>query len=252
MHSFASHRTGALTGAAILILASPAWSGPPMASDDPGILDPGQWEFIVGAAGASSESGEVYELPVLDISYGISENLQVSAAYPHVVVDPADASTDRDFGNLELGFKWRFYNGEKLRLSVAPAYLFGLSLSAALRGIGEDTDIIALPAQLEYDLPGEWRINGELGYAVIRDGTDEWGYGVFLSHPLGSRAEAMVELYGATSSEFDESVLNFTLGIDYAFTDALHLLGSVGSGLREPAGSEELDYEFFIGLQYFR
>ncbi len=221
-----------------------------MVIDDPGILDPGQWEFITAVTGESARSGEVYELPVFDVSYGITPDIQASMVYPYVRVDESGSGSESDFGNLEVAVKWRFWNSEELQVSLGPGYQLGVSSRDAARGIGAETDSLSLPIDLEYALGGDWRLNAEIGYGIVSDGSDEWGYGVSVAHPLGSRTEAMFELYGGALSDFDDDFLGWTLGFDVALTDPLHLLLSGGTGLREPAGAEDVDYSFFLGLQY--
>jgi outer membrane receptor protein involved in Fe transport len=150
-----------------------------------------------------------------------------------------------------LGAKWRFLNRDNLQLAVAPGYAFGISAGAAKRGIADDEDIFYLPLELGYTL-GNWGFNAELGYASIKNDPDGWGYGAAVSHPLGDRIEIMFELYGGSDDSFDNDNLNFHVGLDFAWTDSLNLLFAIGSGLREPSGSEELDLDLFLGLQFVR
>jgi len=236
---------------AVVSLTTVANAGPPLFIDDPGILDPGQWEIIVAASTAKAKDGaQATELPVLDVSVGLTENTQISVAYPYVFVDPVDAPSDSEFGNLAVGFKWRFYNSENLQISFAPGYLFGISLTAATLGVGSDTAIVALPVNFEYAF-GDWTLNAELAYAVIREAEDEVVYGVALGHPVGKRTRLFFEIYGATNSELGDNIVNFNIGADVEITPAWHLLLAMGSGISEPTGAEELDYTGYLGLQYF-
>jgi len=245
------HCLPGIAAATGLIFAAPAVAGPPLNIDDPGILDPGQWEIIVASSTAKEEGGgTATELPVLDVSVGLSENTQISAAYPYVVVDPEGASSDSDFGNLSLGFKWRFYNSENLQIAFAPGYLFGISLAAATVGIGSDNEIAVLPVNLEYSF-GDWTLNAELGYGAIKEEEDEVAFGAALGHPVGNRTQLMLEIYGATNSELDDAFVNFNVGADIEITPAWHLLLALGSRISEPSGAAELDYTGFLGIQYF-
>jgi hypothetical protein len=233
------------------IFPSPLMAGPPLAIDDPGILDPGQWEIIVATTMASTKEGEAYEAPLLDISYGLTPNTQVAASLPYVFVSPKHESSSSDFGNLAIGYKWRFINNNKLQVAFAPAYAFGIRLSAALRGIGDDTNIVFLPLELQYEI-GDWSLNGEWGYVSLESGGDGWGYGTALSRPVGQRTVLMFEIYGGADTDFDNDDLNFHIGFDTELRPDFHLLFAAGSGLREPAGATELDFDIFLGLQYFR
>jgi len=238
---------------AIVLVALPGrlLGGPPLAIDDPGILDPGQWEIIVAATMASTDEGEAYQAPLLDVSYGLTPNTQVGVSLPYVFVSPANESSDSDFGNLAIGYKWRFINNDRLQVAFAPAYAFGIRLSAALRGVGDETDILFLPLEVQYEIGG-WSLNGEWGYVSLESGGDGWGYGAALSRPVGQTTVLMFELYGGADTDFDNDNLNFHIGFDTELRTDLHLLFSAGSGLREPTGAVGLDFDVFFGLQYFR
>jgi hypothetical protein len=225
-------------------------AGPPLAIDDPGVIDPGQWEFIVAATVASTNKGDVYQAPILDVSYGLTPNTQAVVVLPYVFVDPQNESSGSDVGNLAIGYKWRFFNNDKLQVAFAPGYVFGISVSAAKRGIGDDTGILYLPLNFQYEF-GAWSVNGEWGYVSVDSAEDAWGYGAALSRPVGPRTQIMFELYGGADTNYDNDDLNFHIGFDTELRPDFHLLFSAGSGLREPAGTE-LDFDIFLGLQYFR
>jgi hypothetical protein len=233
------------------IFPSPLMAGPPLAIDDPGILDPGQWEIIVAATMASTNEGEAYQAPLLDVSYGLTPNTQVGISLPYVFVSPDNQNSTSEFGNLAVGYKWRFINNDKLQVAFAPAYAFGIRLSAALRGVGDDTNIVFLPLELQYEI-ADWSLNGEWGYVSLESGGDGWGYGAALSRPVGQRTVIMFEIYGGADTGFDNDDLNFHIGFDTELRPDFHLLFAAGSGLREPAGATELDFDIFLGLQYFR
>ena len=235
----------------VVVLPGRLVAGPPLAIDDPGVLDPGQWEIIVAATTASTNEGEAYQAPLLDVSYGLTPNTQVSASMPYVFVSPDNDSSGSDFGNLAIGYKWRFVNNDQLQVAFAPAYAFGIRLSAALRGVGDETDLLFLPLNFQYEI-GNWSLNGEFGYVSVESADDALGYGAALSRPVGERTAIMFELYGGSETDFDNDDLNFHIGFDTELRPDFHLLFSAGSGLREPSGTAELDYDVFLGVQYFR
>lgn len=233
-------------------MATRADAGPPLAIDDPGVLEPGQWELIGAITFARSDAGHAAELPLADMSYGLTPNTQISAAYPYVFSNPADETATSDFGNLSIGFKWRFFESERLQVAFAPGVTFGISLNATKLGIGDDEHIELLPINFQYALGGDWTLNGEIGLALVHQDEDEWAYGLAIGHPLANRAQLMFELYGATDSELDNNVLNFHVGVDVALTGALHVLAAVGAGLSAPTGADKLNLDLYLGLQYFK
>ncbi len=242
---------GSFLLATVCVFLNAALAGPPLEIDDPGILDPGQWEIITAATMTSTNAGDVYEAPVLDVSYGVAKQVQVSAAFPYVFADPDDGSSESDFGNLEIGLKWRFVDEENLLIAVAPLYVFGVSASRAQRGIGNETDVFGLPFLLETNF-GDWRLNASLAYEAVQSDRDSLAYGAALAHPFGARTEILFEIYGAADTEFDDDVLNFHLAFDTELAEDLHLLFAAGSAIRDPDDGEELDFDIYLGLQFFR
>lgn len=177
----------ALLSAGILIgYAGLTEAGPPLVIDDPGILDCGQWEIIVAGSTVGTDNVDVYEI-VLDVSVGLSANTQLSVAVPYVEANPAGDTSTRDISNPSVGFKWRFVNTDNLQVAFAPAYAFGITLSAALRGVGDTGNILFLPVNFEYAL-GNWTLNGEFGYVATEADFDGYAYGAAIGHPVGSKA----------------------------------------------------------------
>jgi hypothetical protein len=244
-------RKSAALALAIFGLVGIAKAGPPLTIDDPVILDPGQWEIIGAVSSARRDSGSFYQLPLLDVSVGLTENTQLSANMPYVLVNPTGEPSKWDFGNLVLGFKWRFVHTENLQVAFAPAYAFGLTASAALLGVGNAENITLLPLDVEYAL-GNWTLNGEIGYANVDGDRDGWVYGAAIGHPFGERTQLLFELYGAAGRNFEQDSLNYHIGFDFEITPAWHLLVSGGAGLREPDSFDKLDLDLFLGIQHFR
>ena len=225
-------------------------AGPPLEIDDPGILDPGQWEIIGAVTGATSKSADVYEAPLVDVSYGLTPKTQLGASLPFAHSNVDGEQSDRAFSNASFGFKWQFASTDAYQVAFAPTYNLGISAAAARRGVGEDTDILFLPVNFEYAV-GNWTVNGEFGYASVVNGIDALGYGAAFGHPLGQRVQFMVEIYGGAESDFANDNGNFHVGLDIEQHPKLHWLMSAGSGIWEPAGDEGLDFDFFVGIQYF-
>lgn len=236
---------------AICVFMGQPLAGPPLTTDDPGITDFREWEIIAAATGATSDAVDVYQLPLLDISYGLTPNTELSASLPYVFADVAGARSDNDLGNLAVGFKWQFLNRENVQLSFAPIFAFGIRASAAQRGVGADDGILFLPVNFQYTIGGEWTVIGEFGYASVKNNADALGYGVAFGHPIGRRTQILFEIFGASETDFAEDNLNFHVGFDIELNPRLHWLMAFGSGLSSPDDREELDFDFYLGVQYF-
>lgn len=238
---------------ALLVVCQTTFAGPPLETEDPEILDQWQWEIITATTLTSTDAVDTWQAPLLDLSLGlIQDYVQVFAAYPYVHVDPDEGDSEWDFGNLETGVKWRFVNTERLQLAAEFLYTFGVSRKTALQGIGDDEDVAAFLVPVQYQVNDKWRVNTSAGYASVDDAKDEWFYGAAVAYGLNDRWELLFELSGATDNDFDDDTLDVRAGFDFAFTEDFHFLFSAATGLREPDGEDELDYDIFVGLQFFQ
>lgn len=232
---------------------SPVLAGPPLSIDDPGILEPMQLEFITATTLASTGAGKYAQIPLLDLSLGlIQDSVQLSVVYPFIYVNPDDGGSASDFGNPGLGVKWRFLSVGQLQMAVAPSYVFGVTPGVAAQGIGDQKDVMTVPVNAEYRFNDAWRINGEARYMKVDDGDDEWGYAAAVAYTLNKRWEFLFELSAITEHGVDIDYLETRVGFDATVTESVHVLFSIATGLREPNSVDKLDYDMFIGIQYFR
>jgi hypothetical protein len=55
-----------------------AQGGPPMITDDPGTPGPGKWENNVAIAFEHRSDETAYDLPAIDLNYGVGEHIQLT------------------------------------------------------------------------------------------------------------------------------------------------------------------------------
>ena len=94
--------------------------------------------------------------------------------------------------------------------------------------------------------------NGQIGYAMARDETDSWDYGLALTRPVNDRLNLMAEIYGDADKDFDDSNLAWLVGVDFAINEDNHFLFSIGTGIKDADDDDELDVAAFVGFQMFR
>lgn len=245
-----TRRCASSSFAGLIMILSGAEAGPPLSIDDPGILDPGQLEFILAGAFEDSDESLDYELPIADISYGLTPNVQLSVTASRAVTDPDPGEAKSDFGPGSVGVKWRFWNQGGLEVSVAPFFETLLRDGAADRDVIEDIDAWTIPVQAQYSF-ASWRLNAEVGYSAIADSDDEWAYGVAATRPVSDDLELMAEIHGGVLKDLHDHGMLYRLGLDWAARDEFHVLFSVGSSVHQ-SGAEDLDLQGYLGLQWFR
>jgi hypothetical protein len=102
-------------------------SSPPMVIDDTSTPGPGKWEAnLVFGADLSTDS-DTYESPLVDINYGVGENVQLKYEVPYaftrnLLADEAgnkETVRARGVADSIVGVKYRFYDNDETNLSLA-------------------------------------------------------------------------------------------------------------------------------------
>jgi len=225
-------------------------AGPPLSIDDPEILEPGSLEIILASTVDKRRSGEEFLFPILDLSYGVSQNVQVALVATRAVVSPDDGATKSDFGPGAAGVKWRFLHRERLQMSIAPYVETLLREGAADRGVTEDLDAWVIPVQFQYEF-NAWRLNAEGRFSAITGEKNEWGYGIAAAFPLSDRFELMAELHGDADRNLGDHNMLYRVGVDVSLNERWHLLASAGSSVHESDDEDPLHLQGYIGLQWF-
>jgi hypothetical protein len=228
-----------------------AMAGPPLVTDDPGILDPGSWESILAISAEDRGGGSIYQLPVLDVSRGITRNTQLSFVLPHFLADVDDAVSESGLTTASVGYKWRFHSNQTMEWAIAANYTLPISYDIISEDGPDDVRLLSVPLLASWQL-GDWTWLGQAGWNSSSDGGRFWDYGVAVSRPFGNSIQFMAEVYGFTGLSFADNTVNYQLGVDYEISPTWHVLASVGSRIRsiEPAGLK-LNYSFYLGLQWF-
>ena len=252
VHSTGARRLAGILGSVLLVLPPTAWSGPPMVGEDPGILKPGQWEIIAAMNGESRPSAESAQLPLLDVAYGLTPNTQISVVVPRQHLEPQAESSRTGWGNGQIGYKWRFFSSNTIELAIAPLYSHPLDHGSTVRGLIENVSILSLPVVALLSA-GEWIWNLQVGYAITSTSTNLWDFAVTLGHPLGQSAQLFLEVWGAADDNLDNNAVNYRVGFDFAFSERTHLLAAIGGPITSDLPSDgKLDWDFYLGLQWFR
>ena len=219
--------------AALACAQARADAGPPMITDDPMTPGDGHWESN-GATKSDHSAGQAeYELPLLDINYGLGERIQLKFEVPYVI-QTGGGSTRKGAGDSLIGVKWRFFDtGEDgWQISTYPqletAYRFGESTENGLTDSGVR---YLLPIEIQHSI-GPVGVNVEVGRWVrpAQQG-DSWISGVVLSHEFSKEFAVLAELHDEADLGFHHDELIFNVGARYDWSDRYSLLISAGRDL---------------------
>jgi len=124
--------------AVIVCLLAALLAGPPFLTNDPGTPGNGNWEINIAAMQTTLADVSSWQLPQLDVNYGVGERIQLTGEIPYVVVNASGQPQATGWGNANPGVKWRFFDqGEGgWQMSTFPMYQTGVSSEAQRKGIG--------------------------------------------------------------------------------------------------------------------
>ncbi len=101
----------------LLTAAAHAQGGPPFRTDDPDTPGNQHWEINFGFVGDRNPTSGTYQVPDVDINYGLGDRIQLKYEIPIALAETRALPTDpRTPGNVigglgesQPGIKWRFY-----------------------------------------------------------------------------------------------------------------------------------------------
>lgn len=229
---------------------------PPLQVDDPSTPGCDRWEINVVADGDLSRDQKNWKLPLLDINYGIGDNIQLKYELPYLR-SQTDAASTSAMGESEVGIKYMFYENEqsKMQLAFYPQVSFVNSNSDAVnRGLVSPGKIVMLPllmaAKVGQTTLGDVNLTANLGYNVSTkdDTANSMSAAVGVGMPLIHRLSIMGEL--STEQALAKNVDNIreqqtraTLGVMGMVSKRILLFGSFGHSLQ---ASDSVDHLYTL------
>jgi len=224
-------------------------AGPPFLTNDPGTPGNGNWEINIAAMQTTVPDESVWQLPQLDVNYGLGERIQLSTEVPYVVVNRTGQPQASGWGNANLGVKWRFYDkGEGgWSLSTFPMYQTGGSAEAQRKGTAAAGPRLFLPLEVARKV-GWLSVDLEVGtYIPSGGGEHEDILGLVVGRQFSSRLELDVELYG-DHVHGAEYVTTLDVGGRYHLHRGINLLFMAGRSLSGNS-SGQVEFMGYLGIQ---
>lgn len=210
-----------------------AWAGPPFITNDPGVLEPSQWEIYLAATRQNSSTGNSDTLPQIEVDYGVTSKLTIQLIVPFASSSSAVAFVPQGLGNLQIAAEYQFWQETKRRPMAAVAPQIGVPVGNSSHDLGSRNVQFFLPVWFEKNW-GLWTTYGGGGY-VINPGDGNrnyWLTGWALLKDTSKHLTIGGEIYRFTSSEVDTpDNLNFNIGGYYNIDDGHQILLSVGRSI---------------------
>jgi hypothetical protein len=208
-----------------------AQGGPPLITDDTGTPGPNKWEINIAMVGGKDGGVVAYDLPLLDINYGVGDNMLLNVEIPWAFQEDAVGKDKNGFDNIGFGFKWRFLDEEKAGVGVSfhPQYGFNTLPSSARRGLADDGFNLFLPFEIAKTF-GNTDVALEIGYNIQKCNYDQIQCGLVSGWKVSDKADVVGELMEI--NDFHKNTLIAQVGTHWNFYSCYTLLFSVGRELK--------------------
>lgn len=222
-----------------------------MITDDPGTPGPGKWENNVAIAFEHRSGETAYDIPAIDLNYGVGEHIQLTLQTAPVILKRDEHGPVGGLGGTEAAMKWRFLDQGKsgFDVSLFPRVIFNVLQASVRRGIAEDGTRFQIPFQVARTF-GPWHADAEFGPLASSVGRSEWLYGFVGGFDVAKPTMLMAELHGTSRMNFTRDTFTVNVGLRHEFTETRILIISLGHQIRSPDQSLALIGYFGLQLVY--
>jgi hypothetical protein len=230
--------------------AARADAGPPYLANDPGTPGNGNWEINLGSVAAVSGGVTSWQVPQIDLNFGLGDRIQLTYEIPYVVQSASGAPSASGWSNAYPGLKWRFLDqGEGgWQMSTFPQLETAASAGAQRRGIAGDGPRLLVPVEVARSV-GPLDLDFEAGYyfAQHRHGYEERILGFVAGHRVTPRLELDTELYNDHAMGALPNFTTLDVGGRYRLGRGLILLFMAGRSIAGSSG--QVDFMSYLGIQ---
>lgn len=231
---------------------------PPLDVDDPGTPGCNKWEINILTSGDFTRGEQKYEIPLLDINYGIGDNLQLKYEVP-MEKTQAENTSDSSVGDSKAGIKYMFFEdeGSKLQIAFYPQVSFStpsVNKSHTMNDAATSGNIVTLPLlvskKLAETIKGDVMFTGNVGYNVSSRADTESS--VYFATGIGLPLFRNISIMGELSDEeavaknadgIRENLVKINLGMLGSLNKYIFLYGSLGESL---VSSDHLSHTYAV------
>jgi hypothetical protein len=234
----------------LMICFGKSWAGPPFRTDDPEPVDQYHGEFYIATQYEKDKDVIFGTSPHIELNYGIVPNVMLHLITPYAFNKPEGASTQRGYGDTEVGIKYRIINDEDVHFMVGTFPLVEVPTGDSDKGLGAGHTMYFVPLWLQKSW-GPWQSYGGGGFwrNPGAGNKDYWFFGWQVQREISKMLTLGTELFSQTKTTEDgETRTGFTLGTIVNLTDDHHLLFSSGRDIHgENRFSAYLAYQYTFG-----
>ncbi len=211
--------------------------GPPMMTDDPGVVDLHQWEINTSVNPLVTNTAEI-AAPYIDANYGVLPRLQLKVESPYVFSIDHGHWTSA-LGEIEIGVKYNFLDETKSFIAA------GTYPQLVVRG----EKGFLLPLLLEKTF-GKFLVGEDVGYFFGKNNFNNLQWGTLFGWQAAPKLQLMAEYFyqhDYYTAPSDEGYVN--VGFRQALSKNFSLMGSFGTQVVTPQGEQTAFFFSWMGIQ---
>ncbi len=228
---------------------SEAQGGPPYLTNDPGTPGNGNWEINLASMQTMARSVAVYQVPQIDLNFGLGDRIQLTYEVPYVLETVRDASLQSGWSNAYPGIKWRFLDqGEEgWQMSAFPQLETAGSAHARRIDIAAPGPRFFLPVEVARKV-GPIDVDVEAGYYFPGHGPKERILGLVVGRWVTDRLELDAEIYDDRAFDAPPKSTTFDVGGRYKLRPAIIALFMAGRSI-SGFGQGQPEFMGYLGIQ---
>jgi len=239
-------RPGRLRHLALALAGTCLLAGPPYLTDDPEPVDLHHWEVYLFATGQTFQGARSGLAPAVEANYGPFEDAQLLVQVPLAYGDGADGLRHRGFGDLTVGFKYRFLHETGTAPQIALYPQIEAPTGSADDGLGGGHWRVLLPVWIQKSF-GPWTTYGGAGWwrnpGLGNRNFTQWGW--LVQRALGEGYSLGAEIFHQGSPDLDTPASTvWNLGFECVLAPHFQLVGSGGRAFQGGRGSQ-----FYLGIR---
>ncbi len=235
-------------GLIVLSLIATAKAGPPLLTDDPDTPKLHEWEINIAAIGARQGSEWNLNTPLIDLNFGLFENVQLKYEQPWLV-GTGKGKPLGGVGDSLFGVKWRFIGNseEDWKVSTYPQFSMNDSLRSTRRGLVPGGWQMILPLEVQKKF-GKTTLFEEVGYLINEYGGNGLLWGSAFEQEITEKFSLLGELHAISATGFRNDNIVFNVGFHWKTTEHVALIGSAGRAIHE-GGQNGPQCLTYLGVQ---
>lgn len=196
------------------------------------LQEKGEWYLIVTPSFAKAPDEKEFELEA-EVIYGLTDQLQLSAEVPYVVVNPDSGSQHQGIGDVDLAANYNFIQTSQFALGVRAEFI--IPTGDENRGLGGG-QFAVVPALLAGFRFGDAELYASIGEFIGED-DDAFTYTIAGAYPW-RQLVGVLELTGLNGS--GEDVLYLTPGAYWNVTEKIQVGLGVPIGLTDDSDDYQI------------